>query len=86
MESRRGRGRVIEVLRGHRAAEGKRGREGSNCEAVRRKSTAHQGGIRMMEGSQLRQRDRRMETETEEGWRETGWSVFFFARNDDMLS
>lgn len=33
------------------------------CEAMRRKSTAHWGAVEMMEGSQLRHRDSRMETE-----------------------
>lgn len=44
-----------------------RGREGERKtgagEAMRRKSTAHQGEIEMMEGSQLRHRDRRIETQ-----------------------
>ena len=38
-------------------------RKGAGEEAMRRKSTAHQGEIEMMEGSQLRRRDRRMETQ-----------------------
>lgn len=37
------------------------GSEGENGEAMRRKRTAHQGEIEMMEGSQLRRGDRRME-------------------------
>lgn len=46
---------------------GERGREGERKtgagEAMRRKSTAHQGEIEMMEGSQLRHWDRRIETQ-----------------------
>lgn len=53
----------------NRGMEGGRGgggfaeRKGAGEEAMRRKSTAHQGEIEMMEGSQLRRRDRRMETQ-----------------------
>lgn len=76
MESRRGsRMEVVGKERGvrykrtttWREGERERGREGERKtgagEAMRRKSTAHQGEIEMMEGSQLRHRDRRIETQ-----------------------
>lgn len=42
-------------------------RESRAGEAMRRKSTAHQGEIEMMEGPQLRHRDRGIQTVMEEG-------------------
>lgn len=74
MESRRGSvmevggaGRGCAVLSENnrereRARGGEQGGKGAG-EAMRRKSTAHQGEIEMMEGPQLRHRDRRIETQ-----------------------
>lgn len=57
-ETNRGR----EIQRGEKG-DGRGVQRGQGAgEAMRRKSTAHQGEIEMMEGSQLRRRDRRMET------------------------
>lgn len=48
----------------NREGESESGQRGEAAgEAMRRKSTAHQGEIEMMEGSQLRHRKRRIETQ-----------------------